>query len=199
METYLGIINVMGFILYCINMLLYKFTRNGQIDTLLTITSFLGGSLGIIIAILLFDRENVKDNMMSRVFVICMFIIQLILFIMLKGNHGEKITFAIWELFEKYKILLIYLGIINFITFTVFALDKMKAISGQWRYKPAAAASAMPPFMIENICSPNGFDGISRNPLGEHMISLKKDMVCNHNTNRVSLRCFLYETAVPTA
>lgn len=135
MKTYLGIINVMGFILYCINMLLYKFTRNGQIDTLLTLTSFLGGSLGIIIAILLFDRENVKDNMMSRVFVICMFIIQLILFIMLKGNHGEKITFAIWELFEKYKILLIYLGIINFITFTVFALDKMKAISGQWRYK----------------------------------------------------------------
>ena len=51
METYLGIINVIGFILYCINMLLYKFTRNGQVDTLLTITSFLGGSLGIIIAI----------------------------------------------------------------------------------------------------------------------------------------------------
>ena len=73
LETYLIIINVLGFILYCINMLLYRFTPHGQIDTVLTITSFLGGSLGIIIAILLFDRENEKDNMMSRVFVICMF------------------------------------------------------------------------------------------------------------------------------
>ena len=134
-ETYIVIINVIGFILYCINTLLYRYTRHGQVDSLLTITSFLGGSLGIIIAILLFDRECVKDNMMSRVFVICIFIIQLILFIMLKFYDGDKITFAIWDFFDKYKIVLVYLGIINFITFTVFALDKVKAISGKWRYK----------------------------------------------------------------
>lgn len=134
-ETYLIIINIIGFFMYCINMLLYNFTRNGQIDTLLTITSFLGGSFGIIIAIVLFDRKSVKENMMSCVFVICMFIIQLVLFIILKGNYKVKFTFAIWEFFEKYKILLVYLVIINFITFTIFALDKMKAMSGQWRYK----------------------------------------------------------------
>ena len=101
-----------------------------------TIISFgLGTILGIIIAILLFDRECVKDNMMSRVFVICMFIVQLILFIMLKFYDGDKITFAIWKFFDKYKIVLVYLGIINFITFIVFALDKIKAISGKRRYK----------------------------------------------------------------
>jgi len=135
LETYLVIINMIGFFLYCINMLLYKFTCHGQVDTALTIASFLGGSLGILIAILLFDRENLKDNMMSRVFVICIFVIQLVFFIMFKENDGEKISFAIWDLFNKYKILLVYFGIINFATFTVFALDKMKAISGQWRYK----------------------------------------------------------------
>ena len=62
-------------------------------------------------------------------------IIQFIIFIILKINNGEKITFAIWKLFDKYKILLIYLGIINFITFITFALDKMKARSGKRRYK----------------------------------------------------------------
>lgn len=135
METYLGIINVIGFIFYCINILLYKYTHKRKIDTLLTITSFLGGSLGIIIAILLFDRENSKDNMTSRIFAICTFVIQLIVFIMFKSNNGEKITFAIWKLFDKYKILLVYLIIINLTTFTIFSLDKIKAISGKWRYK----------------------------------------------------------------
>ena len=134
-DIYVIIINIMGFILYCINMLLYRFTRNGQVDTLLTITSFMGGSLGIIIAILLFDRENVKDNMMSRVFVICMFVIQLVLYIMIKGKFGKNFTLAIWEFFGKYKILLIYLLIINIVTLIVFALDKMNAISKKWRYK----------------------------------------------------------------
>ena len=135
LETYLIIINVLGFILYCINMLLYRFTPHGQIDTVLTITSFLGGSLGIIIAILLFDRENEKDNLMSRVFVICMFVIQLVLFIMIKGNFCENFTLAIWKFFDKYKILLVYLLIINIATLIVFALDKMNAISKKWRYK----------------------------------------------------------------
>ena len=134
-KTYLVIINIIGFILYCLNILLYRFSRHKQVNNLLTIISFLGGSLGIIIAILLFDRKFEKDNMMSLVFIICMFVIQLILFILFKNNSGEKINFAIWELFAKHKILLIYLLIINFITFIVFALDKMKSIYGKWRYK----------------------------------------------------------------
>ena len=134
-KTYLVIINIIGFILYCLNILLHRFTRHKQVNNFLTIISFLGGSLGIIIAILLFDRKFEKDNMMSRVFIVCMFVIQLILFILFKNNSGEKINFAIWKLFAKHKILLIYLGIINFITFIVFALDKMKSIYGKWRYK----------------------------------------------------------------
>ena len=121
-------------ILFITNMLLYKFNSNCQIDNLLMIISFLGGSLGIIIAILLFDRKAVKGTMMSRVFAICMFIIQLLLFVMFKFYNDYKITFDIWELFNEHKILLVYLGIINFITFTIFALDKIKAISGKWRY-----------------------------------------------------------------
>jgi len=39
----------------------------------------IGGSVGILLAILLFDRKNVKDNMMSRVFIVCVFVIQVII------------------------------------------------------------------------------------------------------------------------
>lgn len=134
-DIYIVIINIVGFICYCINMLLYRFTNHGQIDKLLTIVSFLGGTLGIILAILLFDRKNEKDNMMSRVFVFCMFVIQLVLFIMFKGNFFDKLSLNVFSFFQKYKILLIYLGIINFVTFTMFAIDKINAISGKWRYK----------------------------------------------------------------
>ena len=59
-EYYLIIVNVIGFVLYLVNFWLYTYTPDGQIDRVLTITSLLGGSLGIVIAILLFDRKAVK-------------------------------------------------------------------------------------------------------------------------------------------
>lgn len=51
--TWLVIINITGFILYLINTLLYRFTAEGQIDAVLTIVSLLGGSLGIVVSILI--------------------------------------------------------------------------------------------------------------------------------------------------
>lgn len=74
-EYYLIGINVLGFVLYLINMWLYDHTAESNVDKLLTIVSLLGGSAGPLLAILLFDRKSVKQNMMSRVFVVCVFII----------------------------------------------------------------------------------------------------------------------------
>lgn len=79
--TYLVIINIIGFILFLVNTLLYCFTVEGQIDSVLTIAALLGASLGIVLAILIFDRKAVKGNMMSRVFVSCILVIQIILFL----------------------------------------------------------------------------------------------------------------------
>ena len=132
---YIIIINVIGFILFAVNTWLYSNTAEGQVDKFLTITSLLGGSLGILISILIFDRKVVKDNMMSRVFIACVFVIQIVIFLVLRGVHGEKITFAFWKFFSKYKILLIYLGIINFVTFAAFAVDKLAAIEKRSRIK----------------------------------------------------------------
>src|SRR5699024_10275893 len=132
---YLIIINVIGFILFAVNTWLYSNTAEGQVDKFLTITSLLGGSLGILISILIFDRKAVKGNMMSRVFIACVFVIQVVIFLVLQGVHGEKLTFAFWEFFEKYKILLIYIVAINFITFAAFAVDKIAAIEKRSRIR----------------------------------------------------------------
>lgn len=134
-EKYLILINIIGFVLYLINMLLYNYTAEGNVDKLLTIISLAGGSLGILLAIVLFDRKSVKDNMMSRVFVICLFVIQLVGFLFLKGAHGERITFAFWEFFAEHKILIIYGVVINFVSFAAFAIDKINACEGRSRIR----------------------------------------------------------------
>ena len=134
-EIYLIIINIIGFVLYLINMLLYNYTAEANVDKFLTIISLVGGSLGILLAIVLFDRKSVKDNMMSRVFVICLFVIQLVMFLFLKVANGEKITFAFWECFAEHKILIIYSVIINFVSFAAFAVDKINACEGRSRIR----------------------------------------------------------------
>lgn len=89
--------------------------------------------MGIIIAILIIDRKALKGNMMSRVFVACVFVIQLVLFLVLKGVHGERLTLAFWDFFHKYRLFLFYLIVINIITFIVFALDKRAAVKKRSR------------------------------------------------------------------
>lgn len=134
-EKYLIAINIIGFLMYFINFMLYKYTKSANIDVILTLLALAGGSLGIFAFIVLFDRKSVKDNMMSRVFLICVLIIQIIATLFIKGFHGEKINFAFWEFFGRNKILMIYLGIINIITFLAFAIDKLHAVKGKRRIR----------------------------------------------------------------
>ena len=135
LEKYLIAINIIGFLMYFINFLLYKYTKTANIDVILTLLALAGGSLGIFIFIVLFDRKSVKENMMSRVFIICVLIIQIIAMLFIKGFHGEEINIAFWEFFGRNKILMIYLGIINVITFLAFAIDKLHAIKGKRRIR----------------------------------------------------------------
>lgn len=134
-EKYLIAINIIGFLMYFINFLLYKYTKSANIDVILTLLALAGGSIGIFAFIVLFDRKSVKENMMSRVFLICVLIIQIIAMLFIKGFHGEEINIAFWEFFGRNKILMIYLGIINVITFLAFAIDKLHAIKGKRRIR----------------------------------------------------------------
>lgn len=134
-EYYLLIVNGVGFLLYLINMWLYSHTAESQVDKFLTILSLAGGSAGIFLAILLFDRKSVKDYMMSRVFIACVFVIQVVILLMVKGHHADTITFAFWKFFTDYKVLLIYFGIINFVAFVMFAIDKVNAAEHRSRIR----------------------------------------------------------------
>lgn len=134
-EKYLIAINIIGFLIYFINFLLYKYTKSANIDVILTLLALAGGSLGIFVFIVLFDRKSVKENMMSRVFLICVLIIQIIAALFIKGFHGDEMNFAFWEFFGRNKILMIYLGIINVITFLAFAIDKLHAVKGKRRIR----------------------------------------------------------------
>lgn len=134
-ECYLIGVNVLGFILYLINMWLYDHTEKSNVDKLLTVVSILGGSAGPLLVILLFDRKSVKQNMMSRVFVVCVFVIQVVLFLMYKGHHAEVLNFEVWKVFTEHKYVLIYLEIINVVTFIAFAIDKLNAIGHRSRIR----------------------------------------------------------------
>ena len=134
-ERYLIAINIISFLMYFINFLLYKYTKTANIDVLLTLLTLAGGSLGIFAFIVIFDRKSVKENMMSRVFIICVLIIQIIAMLFIKGFHREEINIAFWEFFGRNKILMIYLGIINVITFLAFAIDKINAVKGKRRIR----------------------------------------------------------------
>ena len=72
---------------------------------------------------------------MSRVFIACIFVIQIILLLVLNGKHAEHITFAFWEFFGKYKMLLTYLLIINIVTLIAYAIDKINACEGRSRIR----------------------------------------------------------------
>lgn len=116
---YILIINIFSFLIY--------FTKN---DFLITILTILGGSIGELINMILFDRKSNKQNMMNKLFIICMFIIQIILLILL---NKKTINFNP-ELLNN-KFFLIYLILINLITFLIFYLDKQRAIKNKWRFK----------------------------------------------------------------
>ena len=134
-DYYLIIINIVGFILFTFNTWLYSHTEDQQIDTILTIVSLLGGTLGIVLSIMAFDRKAVKGNMMSRVFVFCILAIQIVVVLVMKGNIKENITFAFWNFFDKYKILIVYLLIINFATLIAFGIDKINAVTHRSRMR----------------------------------------------------------------
>lgn len=135
LEYYLIVVNVIGFILFAVNTWLYSHTADSQIDVALTITSLLGGSAGILLSILVFDRKAEKGNMMSRVFIVCIFVIQIVILLMVKGFVAKNITLAFWSFFDQHKVLIMYLVVINFITLAAFAIDKIAAIEGRSRIR----------------------------------------------------------------
>ena len=159
---YLVAINVIGFIVSAINFALYHNTADKQIDKVVTVVCLLGGSGGILISILLFERVLKKDVMMSRVFLVVCLVIQIIIVLLVigvripvfSGFHSSlqqrwnslfdssngvfrgvgSFIGAMISFFSK-KWVWIYLIIINLLTFAVYAVDKLNAIEHRGRIR----------------------------------------------------------------
>ena len=134
-DYYLITVNIIGFLLFLINLWLGGGDGGTIVDKMITAVSILGGSFGIIVAILIFARKPEKYNMMSRVFVSCVFVIQIVLLLVIKGHIADSITFAFWEFFQENKVLIVYLIVINVVTFAVYAIDKANAVEHRGRVR----------------------------------------------------------------
>ena len=134
-DRYLLIINIIALVIYGIKVLVYKHQTRDWFEKLCMFIVLLGGSAGILLMIILFDRKAVKENMMSRVFTLCMLIIQAILLLIVKGYHGDQIHIDFWDYLMQHRILLIYLAVVNILTIIVFGVDKMNAKSNRQRVR----------------------------------------------------------------
>ena len=132
-DRYLLIINIIALVIYGIKVLVYKHQTRDWFEKLCMFIVLLGGSAGILLMIILFDRKAVKENMMSRVFTLCMLVIQAILLLIVKGYHGDQIHIDFWDYLMQHRILLIYLAVVNILTIIVFGVDKMNAKSNRQR------------------------------------------------------------------
>lgn len=134
-DRYLLIINIIALVIYGIKVLVYKHQTRDWFEKLCMFIVLLGGSAGILLMIILFGRKAVKENMMSRVFTLCMLVIQAILLLIVKGYHGDQIHIDFWDYLMQHRILLIYLAVVNILTIIVFGVDKMNAKSNRQRVR----------------------------------------------------------------
>ena len=134
-DRYLLIINIIALVIYGIKVLVYKHQTRDWFEKLCMFIVLLGGSAGILLMIIFFDRKAVKENMMSRVFTLCMLVIRAILLLIVKGYHGDQIHIDFWDYLMQHRILLIYLAVVNILTIIVFGVDKMNAKSNRQRVR----------------------------------------------------------------
>lgn len=134
-EYYFIGVNVIGFLLHWLITKLRAGKGSAGLNIFWSILSLLGGAGGIFLSIILFDRKAVKENMMSRVLILCAFVIEIVALLFVYGPHKEALTFAFLTFLSEHKLLLVYLGIMNAITFIAFAMDKVKAIKNKRRIR----------------------------------------------------------------
>lgn len=131
---YLLLANTIGFIFY----LIYKMLRPGVIKNFINIFLYLlaigGGSLGLVLAILIFDRKADKDGLTLKVFAFMALFIEIVLYLLINKDM-DALNLDFIEFFRSRLYLLVYLVIINIITFLAFAYDKYRAKNDGWRVK----------------------------------------------------------------
>ncbi|MBE7021036.1 MAG: DUF1294 domain-containing protein [Ruminococcaceae bacterium] len=127
--AYLLIVNTLGLLFPLVN----KYAKKGFFDIITAIIAALGGSVGAILGIIFFDRKSTKENMLSRILIICLFIIQAVILLYVKGKHQEGFNFNIIAFFKEHFFFFCYLILINIMATVSFGLDKFYAVKEKSR------------------------------------------------------------------
>ncbi len=130
---FLIVINIIGFVLPLIEVRVWRSKSN----FVRIIIALLGGSLGLLLSMALFDPKAEKEDMLSRVFAVCMLVIQVMAVLILKSSHGGELSFGFVGFFARHRAFSVYLAAVNLAAFGAFALDKLKAVKNKWRIKVA--------------------------------------------------------------
>lgn len=131
---YLVIINMAGFLLAAADAWMRGKTGR-QMGAVLMGISLPGGALGVLAGLILLNRRLDKSNMMSRVFVVCMAVLQGALLVFLKNGSRGEFTFAFWRFFAAHRLLTACLVLVNLVTFAAFGIDKWKAVRNRPRIR----------------------------------------------------------------
>lgn len=134
--TYLLLINILGFILYLIYYLLRPGIFKNFFKVLLHLIGIGGGAFGLVLAILIFDRNSAKEGLDLKVFAFIYLLIESIIYLFLKKDI-ESLNLDFIRFFKNHLGLLAYLGLINLITFLGFLYDKYRAKNDGRRLKNA--------------------------------------------------------------
>lgn len=128
LEYYLIGINALGLVLYGIRARLYPGMKAGWGNAILTAVVLAGGSLGVLLAILVFDGKAEKRNMMTLVLAVCALVVQIVALLFCGGVHQQQITFDFGGFFAENRWLALYLLAMNAAACIAFAVDKYRAV-----------------------------------------------------------------------
>lgn len=132
--SYLIGINFFGLAFFTLAIFLGVLAKKG-IEKILLLLAIAGGSFGILLGILLFKRKASKETMMITIFTACVCILQLIAFFLFKDQQWENLSFDFIGWMKSNHYLMLYLLLINILTFIVYGLDKYFALKQKSRIK----------------------------------------------------------------
>lgn len=134
---YLLTVNVVAFLVFTIDFLLYKFADRELVDhRVLSLFAVVGGGMGMLLAFLLWDRHVVKDNVAWRFIAVLGVIVWVLATLCVYGVVRLDVEGLLAPLDLASLVPVgIYVLAMSAVTFCVFAYDKCQAEHGGWRVR----------------------------------------------------------------
>ncbi|MDO4492715.1 MAG: DUF1294 domain-containing protein [Clostridia bacterium] len=96
-------------------------------QTLMRFFALVGGAPGVLLAVWKQERSNIKEIAMTRVFVICVGLIELIAMLFWFGLKDKQLTFDMIGFFIRYPLIPLWILVANIATFVLYWDDKRRA------------------------------------------------------------------------